>query len=515
MSERELSVSDAARVNALVGLSGVVALLVAYMGSFGLHRFHDDWAFVYRASEAVNGNLISFIFGPFYQHWSPLWHATETLNFNLAGWKSDWFIRSFIVCMHVLSLVAAWLTIRRMRFGIFGAVATIGVMGLHHAQAAAIYSFDTYSQCAADTLGWLGVIAFWNSLHERQPWRSTAYWGALVLLLLALLFKEQALAAAGVYVVFAIVHFAQAGEYRRWLHRVWQTCMPVVGITVGFALIRALSGLFLEKSGAFGFSPSSAPANMAQLGLALITPLRTLVWFDALKAQPVQLARLVPAACLSILLLSVLLAGAIVRMRRCPEYIRVFWMLAGAIIVSWYPVAIMAHMGELYVHTSLFWFALFVGYATDGWAMWLERGRPMRVVTLTLCIVAYCACLGYGLRSNLAEIRTTAERAVVWMERFDDALSAVPSGSRVLIYNHSPDRGDRDYGLYRVTTVQYLMLTEMSRPALSYLTDSSVHFYQVLGQDEPDPTKVFPDAAADTAVYELHIRNDVIKISRK
>jgi hypothetical protein len=242
---------------------------------------------------------------------------------------------------------------------------------------------------------------------------------------------------------------------------------------------------------------------MAQLGLALITPLSTLVWFDALRAQPLQIARLVAAAGLSLLLLSLLLAGAIMRRRRCPEDTRAFWMLVGAIIVSWYPVSIMAHIGELYVHSSLFWFALLVGYATDGWARWLGRKRPVRLVALALGIVVYCACLAYGLRSNLGEIRATAERAAVWMARFDKALSAVPAGSRVLIYNQHPDRGERDYGLYRITTVQYLMLTDMSRPVLSYLTAASVHFYQVLG------------AAIDTPVYELHIRDDVIKIRPK
>ena len=516
MLERQTSTNAAVRVNALVGLTGVVALLVAYIGGFGLHRFADDWSYVYRASKAVNGNMIGFIFGPWYQlHWSPLHHATEALNFNLAGWKSDWFIRSFTVFMHVLSLVAAWLAIRRMRFGVFGAVATIGVMGFHHTQAMAIYAFDTYSQCAADTIGWLGALAFWRSLYERQPWRSKSYWCALVLLLIALLFKEVALAAAGVYVIFAIVHFAQAGEYRRWLQSVLQTCLPVIGITVGFALIRALFSLFLPKFGPAMFSPSSAPANMAQLGLALISPLRTLEWFDTLKAQPIQITRLVLAAFLSILLLSVLLAGAIVRMRRCPEYTRTFWMLAGAMIVSWYPFSIMAHVSELYVHTSLFWFALLVGYAADGWAMWLQRGRPMLVVALTLSIVAYCVCLGYGLRLNLRDMRATGERAAIWMERFDDALSAVPSESRVLIYNHNPASGDRDYSAYRDTTVQSLLLSEMPPPALRFLKHSTVHFYQVLGQEEPDYTKVFPAAAADTSVYELHIRDDVIKVNRK
>jgi hypothetical protein len=291
--------------------------------------------------------------------------------------------------------------------------------------------------------------------------------------------------------------------------------LPVLSITVGFVLIRALSGLFLQKSGGFGFSPTSAPANMAQLCLALITPLRTLEWFDALKAEPVQIARLVLAVCLSILLLSVLLAGAIVRMRRCPEYTRAFWMLVGAMLVSWYPVSIMSHVGELYVHTSLFWFALLVGYATDGWTMWLGRGRPMRVVPLAFGIVAYCVCLGYGLRSNLHDMRATGERAAVWMDRFEDALSAVPAGSRVLVHNHNPDRGARDYGLYRVTTVQDFMLTRMSRPSLRYLTDSTVHFYQALGQSEPDLAKVFPGAAADSSVYELHIRDDVINVHRR
>ena len=101
------------------------------------------------------------------------------------------------------------------------------------------------------------------------------------------------------------------------------------------------------------------------------------------------------------------------------------------------------------------------------------------------------------------------------MECFADTLSAVPSWSRVLIYNHDSDCGDRDYRLYRVTTVRYLLLTAMSWPSLRYLTDSTVHFYHVLGQDEPDPTKVFPATAADTPVYELHIRADVIKVNRK
>ena len=99
------------------------------------------------------------------------------------------------------------------------------------------------------------------------------------------------------------------------------------------------------------------------------------------------------------------------------------------------------------------------------------------------------------------------------MVRFDDALAAVPSGSHILIYDHNPDRGDRDYSVYRATTVQGLLLAEMS--SLTYLTHSTVYFYHVLEQDELDHAKVFPAAAADTPVYELHIRDDVIKVNWK
>jgi len=46
---------------------------VAFFGSFGLYRFHDDWTFVHRARAALsNAEALRFMFGrPFDQHWSP------------------------------------------------------------------------------------------------------------------------------------------------------------------------------------------------------------------------------------------------------------------------------------------------------------------------------------------------------------------------------------------------------------------------------------------------------------
>src|SRR6185503_368708 len=135
--------------------------------------------------------------------------------------------------------VFAWLA-RKMGLSIPATVLGVFVLGLHPIAAAGYYSFDCYAQVAADTIVWTISALLIATGLQSGPRAAVA--GAVIIYVPALLFKEQALAAALNAVVIAA-----------WFRnrRLMTAAVVMIAMSVGFAWMRARAGLWFDVEGPF------------------------------------------------------------------------------------------------------------------------------------------------------------------------------------------------------------------------------------------------------------------------
>jgi hypothetical protein len=423
-------------------------LLVTFWRAFGLGRFGDDWNFVILAKEAIeSGTVLHYVTHPASQHWSPLWHSTEVANYLVAGFVGDGFIRSFNLVAQALSLLALLLLCLHLRLRALSTAVAMLVFALHHTSAVSLYSFDTYSQCATDCLGWWGALLL---IKRVESGRRSIGALQLVILLAALLYKEQGLATAAVYVWILLWSWPTVPDRSASWRRAAFAVAPTVAMVITFAFVRNRAGVPTQFEGVFKLSPLDTPKNVVQMFVALLSPVRTVAWFDAFRAAPpawVTLGLLATALCAVTLFISggALLVGR-ARERRTARHLG--WV-AGAMVLSFFPTSLMAHVGELYVHTSLFWFALLAGIAMEGW---LQAFPKLARIALPLAAAAYVLPLGLGQRANLSEMRQNGERAVVLFQKMSSAVVQLADGSPVQVCDLSAQKHNTDYSLYRMTT---------------------------------------------------------------
>jgi hypothetical protein len=494
---------------ALVWLTAAGLIAATFVPAYGLLRFHDDWTFVYKAAAAVRTHTVAqFVFEPLEQHWSPLWHSLEVVNFLVAGWESDWLIRSFIAVSTFGALLLCAALLDALGVSLAGQLVAIGVLALHHAAAAARFSFDTYSQSLVDLANWTAVALVLPSLLlDRQLATSTIAF-VLALLVPALFLKEQALSA-----FFAIgLTTAAASAWRHDLRRsirAWQLLVVLVAIAAAFTVTRVVAGVrFPEEGSPFSLCVRCAPVNIAELGGVLLLPIRTLVVLDAVRSSPVEWTRIVVAAVAAAALGLAIACGNVLRAKRGGAQARALALVACACIASFFPVALLFHVGELYAHTALFWFAVLVGFAVDGW--W-TGSRGARAAVL-VCAATYLVSIGAGQRVNLDEMRATGERARQWLGRIVDRLQPVRDRGFVLIAATGEYKGRFDYGLYRVTTPQVLVLTGLSPyPVRAALHDRLTVFLEIA--DRERWRRPLEDALARGDAFRLVITGDDARLS--
>lgn len=443
-----------------LSLAGAIASLV-FWDAFGLHRFYDDWVFASEAQRALNaGEVWRYIREPIGQHWSPLWQAFEVANVNVVGWESDRLIRLVTLGMVVAGLWWFLRTAARLGASTLAAACGAVVLGVHHLNAVPDYSFDVYAQVAVDLCSW--IIASAALSLGFDPERSEGSWlpiGITAVYVAALLMKEQALAALAAVTVVAIwfqfVERAPAPARRA----LWTTWVNMLVASSAFAVLRHQAGVPVSGMGAFRLCVSCVPVNLATMAGALLVPMRTMPVFFAVvdpRAHPVVLVAAMAGAAGVALALWTGIRGLHAHARRSDA--RRARLFAGLAIASMFPTALLQHVGELYPHTALFWFALLVAFAADGWAVQLaHRGSVVRwVAGFAAC--AYLALLLVGLRANLADMRATGERASVLQARFHDAVRDVPAGSLVVTRGLEQVKGPFDYSLYHLTTPGMLLM---------------------------------------------------------
>ncbi len=427
----------------------------AFAGSFGLHPFYDDWVVPSHAATALaTGTVGEFLASFTGYHWSPAWNLAALINVRFAGLHDDILIRSFTLAVYLASLF--WFARLAPAFGASGPAVTValGVLGLHHVRAAALYSFDTYSQVAVDLASWVSAgMAYLALIGGAGPRDARLVW-AVAIALLALLMKEQALAGVACLLGLTVWAWWSAREPADRRRALVLATVLALG-TLAFAAARHAAGARFDDAGVHALCLSCIPANMGLLAAAVVLPFRTLWVVDAWRAMPHDAIALVVAGGAA----AVLVAGVASGCRRQwsaggRRQVGValcffFFLLAGV------PVVALGRVGELHAHTLVFWFAMLVAIAATHWQRALATVWQ-RGMAAVVCI-AYLASLGTGLRANLGDMRETGARAGLWRARFESAARDLPPGSTVLV-GGQPERAPGDYSLYRMTSPEDLVL---------------------------------------------------------
>lgn len=426
---------------------------VAFWRGFGLFRFYDDWYFAREADQAVRDHaFVPFIFTPAAQHWSPLWQAFDYFNAWTIGWRSDALIRSAIVVMVVVGLLVFVRLAAQLKLSTGATVMGLGVLGLHHLNATAYYSFDCYSQIAADLCTWSSLtLVLVAATGDGDARRRRSHVIAPVLLFVAgLLVKEQALAAlAGATVMavwFTIVEPVDV-ERRRTVWSIW-VVMLAVGVT--FALLRLMAGRWLAQP--YQLCLTCVPGNLGLFLGALALPLTTVYAYPAI-VNPSSAVSTVAFAALGASVVCVMLGLGAATSERGRRAALVFALA----IATLFPTVTLARVGELHAHTAVFWYAVIVAMAFDGWAERVHVERRRARLLLAGVATLYVVLLATSLRINLNEMRVTGERAASLLTTFRAAVRDLPAGSAVLVRGLENVKAPGDYSLYRLTTPGMLL----------------------------------------------------------
>ena len=323
-----------------------------------------------------------------------------------------------------------------------------------------------------------------------SDWR---FWAAIGLLPIGLLIKEEALSGAACVLFLIVFSFRRPAAARERTLKAAGALLVLAEVGL-FTWARWAAGVDVDADGPFHLCVSCAPTNFALLLGSFTVPVRTLVLFDAWLAVPREISALLTAGLATLAFWIVVGTGLFRRVREA-EHSERLWALAALFALSAFPVALLGRVGLLYTHTGVFWFALLVGEATDGWAI---QSTP-RLVTASTLVAALALTNGLGLRANLAEVRATGLRSRLWLDRYAAAIAALPPNSIVAVRANVDERPSTDFSLYRITTPDRLIL--LTEDALQHRLGNRVTIV-ILSSDETVRSAI-GDTAAGRPVYEV------------
>lgn len=439
-----------------LAIAGVIVAL-AFWRAFGLWRFYDDWVFADAANHALaTGTVASFIWEPLGQHWSPLWKAFDIFNLWAVGWQSDWLVRGLVVATVFAAVALCGRLASRFGASPIASALAMAVLGLHHLNAAAYYSFDTYPHVAVDLCSWIVVTLLVTFGFDSDRASSRKVVAAFAIYAVGLFIKEQGLSGlAGATVV--VLWWTWVGALERWRPRMlWTVWSAMLAWAVVFAVLRHSVGTPLYTDGPYSLCLRCVPGNVGLMLGGLVVPVRTMTAYFALLDPAAN-----PAAFVTTILGASAIAAAIIiglsRWSGEQENRRRALLIAALIVGSFFPTALLSHVGELYPHTALFWFAILVALAFDGWRARVASTSPPMRRFLTAAAVTYVAMLCVGLRANLADMRATGERARSLQAAFNNGVRGVAAGTTVVVRGLDPIKAPSDYSLYRLTTPGMLL----------------------------------------------------------
>jgi hypothetical protein len=437
--------------------AGVATLLVvaAFARGFGMYPFYDDWMYLSAAGAALAHHAPGeFIWSAFPPHWSPLSFAFWIFNLRFVGWESDALIRMTNAVMVWAGLMGFSIFARWHGASRLAVVAGMATLGWHHINAAPYYAWDSFDQLAADLLSWASValmITIANRSHAHAT-RRVAQASALVAP--ALLIKEEALAAVAGIVLVAIWSSVLVREDVTTRRMRWSAAAATLAMAAGFAALRWHAGLWFDASGPYRFCAACIPGNAGLMLASQIVPVRTLDVFLAVHDWPPDLTVAIRAVLATLAVVPAVAFGLLSRSREDRQLVTLYALL---MLASGFPILLQGNVTELHAHTGLFWWALLVTLAVDGWRRRMPSARGAARLALAGVPAVYALALGIGLQSNLAEMRATGERSRAWRARLQASLSSVAPGSRVLVRGVPLVKLSTDYGLYRVSTPGYLL----------------------------------------------------------
>lgn len=437
--------------------AAVAAALVvgAFARGFGMYPFYDDWMYLSAAGEALAHHAPGeFIWSAFPPHWSPLSFAFWIFNLRYVGWENDALIRITNAVMAWAGLMGFAVFARRHGASRGAIVAGMATLGWHHINAAPYYAWDSFDQLAADLLTWTSIALMLTTLKRPQPGATRRVALATALLAPALLIKEEALAAVAGIVLLAIWSSVVLREEAPMRRLRWNAAAAALVMAAAFAALRWHAGLWFDASGPYRFCAACIPGNVGLMVASLIVPSRTLDVFLAVRGWPPDLSVAIPVALATLAVVAGVILGLLSRQRDDRPSVM---LTATLMLASGFPILLQENVTELHAHTALFWWAMLVTMAIDGWRRRVPATVAAARLALTGGAVVYALALGIGLQSNLAEMRGTGERSRLWRARLHGALHAIPPGSRVLVRGVPLVKGPRDYGLYRVSTPGYLL----------------------------------------------------------
>ena len=477
-----------------------LACAIVYLPAYGLYRFHDDWRFADFAAQAVRtGSVAQMVVRPIDQHWSPLWHALEVSNFLIAGWEADWFIRSINLVATFLSLAILALLLRAGAVGTTGIVVGLGVLAFHHVGAIARYSFDTYAQCLSDLAVWGAAASVALSLIRIDAIAARRLCGAATVLAIGLLVKEQALSGFAALALMLLVASAVGrGVSPR---RAITAILALATIVIAFAFVRQFAGVTAASGGPFRLCATCVPINAAQLSAGLWLPFRTLEIVDAYRAEPRTVAVLVAAAAaIFAVVAAVLYAISAQRVTWDRSRDRLLLLAGAGFIAAWFPTSLLGHVGELYAHTGIFWWAAIVACAVDA-ALQTPSDTRRRAVAAVAAI--YVASLGIGLARNLHDMRATGERTRWYLRQIAAVTRDVPDGHAVLVSSPYRFREAGDYSVIRVQSPQVLVMTGLSPASVRYAVGERLQVFHEEAIDEPVWRPLIERARATGRLHQL------------
>jgi len=379
-------------MNRRLVLLAIVLCAVAALGGLAVRPVGDDWPTLrHTVRWADSGTIVAESLRPQVIHWSPLWFWTDSVCYRLApdsyGIAALTFVRFAFL---LVACIALLLVARGEGAPPVGIAAGMAILVFHQSGIATLYQWKGIGALAGHALGAMAFAVVYRRGRNAL---------AAAILFAGLLFKEDVIAWAALIVLFAL--FAKRPR----------VIVAAAGAAVLFIVLRQLAGTPLSLASAAGemgqryhlvFAPEVWARNVVRLMTAVLSPISTIRWIDAITVRD--------APMLAVFVAVTLIVNALIVRPR----------LVVAMLVSCFPIALLNHVNESYVSPLIFWYALLVALAVS------RRFALIAVVA----IVAMHAFFFVEKRGVMIEWSRREEAAGLAVAR---AASQLPAGSSVWI----------------------------------------------------------------------------------
>jgi hypothetical protein len=399
----------------------------------------DDWFGIARLAKAVNtGQWPALAVRPNGVHWSPGYVTSSAVAFML---DRSAFGLNVIRAVNAVALMAGLFALmvvgRAWRVAPAAIIVAAVTLVFHQASVGVLYQWDSLGPMVGDAFARCALALV--VVRAATPGPKTGL-VAGVLVFLALLFKETALGTA----VASLVLISFAPLDPEHLPSRQDRARVVAAIAVACVLFVALRAVM---HGPVSYSPDRYSIggvdtwlkNIGALLTTLCLPISTLWLWDAFHER--DKVRLVIAA-LATAAYAAWIGFGLVRAARP----KTAWPLLASVVAALFPMFLMRHVSEVYLSSALFFFALVVMVAANGWFTG-HRNRNLGVVTASFFVLLFTVSWAQKLSALKSSGREDARAAnlVYGLTR------NLPVGSRVWLQPGNPNLGRTPYSIFRIS----------------------------------------------------------------